>query len=239
MVDFAGPADAGVERLRGRLVGLQRMGIEQVTALFREDYTALVAAEIDGLDEPLGTEMAENIVVDVEVPFGHHAEGADGSQRAAVLAVQLVDAITIYDPLALLASRQVEVAHQAVARIVVVPVTLVVHARSPVAFAVFTRSSPSSVRHRSLLAWWLLFGLSLKTTWQSLRGVVRFAPCRITGHHADLPCALNACKFHLLERADALLAQLGHQFAVSDQLSTHVVVQQFPATVLTAGLEAR
>ena len=71
-------------------------------------------------------------MVDVEVLFGHDAEGADGGQRAAVLAVQLVDAIAVDDQLALVAARQVEVVHQAVARIVVVPVTLVVHARPPV-----------------------------------------------------------------------------------------------------------
>jgi hypothetical protein len=49
-------------------------GIEQVTALLREDHTALAAAEIDGLDEPLGAEMAERVVVDVEVLFGHDAK---------------------------------------------------------------------------------------------------------------------------------------------------------------------
>jgi hypothetical protein len=56
--------------------------------------------------------------------------------------------------------------------IVVVPVTLAVHARPPVAFAVFTPISAPSVRHCSLLVWLLLFGLSVKTPWQSLRGVV-------------------------------------------------------------------
>ena len=115
-------------------------------------------------------------MVDVEVLFGHDPEGADGGQRAAVLAVQLVDAITINDQLALLAARQVEVVHQAVARIVVVPVTLVVHARPPVVaipLAVFARITPSSVRHRPLLAWVLLFGLSVKTPWQLLREVIQ------------------------------------------------------------------
>ena len=98
--------------------------------------------------------MVERLVVDVEVLFGHDPEGADGGQRAAVLAVQLVDAIAINDQLALLAARQVEVVHQAVARIVVVPVTLVVHARPPVVaipLAVFARITPSSVRHRPSL----------------------------------------------------------------------------------------
>ena len=120
-------------------------------------------------------------MVDVEVVFGHDPKGADGGQRAAVLAVQLVDAVAIDNQLALLAARQVEVVHQAVARIVVVPVAVVVHARALVAalpLAVFARITPSSVRHRPLLAWVLLFGLSVKTPWQWLRGVVRESPRR-------------------------------------------------------------
>jgi hypothetical protein len=77
-------------------------------------------------------------VIDVEVVLTHDAEGANGGQRAAVLAAQLVDAVTDRDQLALLAARQVEVAHQTLAR-VVVAVPFVVHARAtilpPVTFA--------------------------------------------------------------------------------------------------------
>jgi hypothetical protein len=76
--------------------------------------------------------MIEAVVLDVELLFGHNTEGADGGQCAAVLAVQLVGPITIDDQLALVAARQVEVVHQAIARIVLVPVTLVVHARTPI-----------------------------------------------------------------------------------------------------------
>ena len=147
----------------------------------REGQAALVVAKVNGLDEALVAQVVERVVVDVEVLFGHDPERADGGQRAAVLAVQLVDAVTIDDQLALLAARQVEVAHQAVARIVVVAVPLVVHARPSVVaipLAVFARITPSSVRHRSLLAWRLLFGLSVKTPWQLLRGVIQEAPKR-------------------------------------------------------------
>ena len=84
---------------------------------------ALVAAKVNDIDEALIAQVVERVAVDVEVVFGDDPEGADGGQRAAVLAVQLVDAITINDQLPLLAARQVEVVHQAVARIVVVPVT--------------------------------------------------------------------------------------------------------------------
>jgi hypothetical protein len=82
-----------------------------------------------------------------------HSERADDDQRATVLAVQLVDTVATNDQLALLAARQVEVVHQAVARIVVIPVA-VVYARpfvDTIALAVFARITPSSVRHRPSL----------------------------------------------------------------------------------------
>jgi hypothetical protein len=81
--------------------------VEKVAALSGENQTALVPAEIDGLDEPLGAEMAEGVVLDVEVLFGHDTEGADGGQGTAILAVQFIDTVTIDDQLALLAARQV------------------------------------------------------------------------------------------------------------------------------------
>jgi hypothetical protein len=56
----------------------------------------------------------------------HDPERADGGQRPAVLAVQLVDVITNHDQLALVPARQVEIPHQALAR-VVVAVPFVVH----------------------------------------------------------------------------------------------------------------
>jgi len=52
------------------------------------------------------------------------------------------------------AARQVEVVHQAVARIVIIPVTLVIHARAAVAairVVVLARIVPSSVRHEPSL----------------------------------------------------------------------------------------
>jgi hypothetical protein len=106
-------------------------------------------AKVNDIDEALIAQVVERLVVDVEVVFGHDPEGADGGQRTAILAIQLVYTVTINDQLALLSARQVEVVHQAVARIVVVPVALVVHARPSV--AVFTRITPSSVRHRPSL----------------------------------------------------------------------------------------
>jgi hypothetical protein len=151
VVDLARATDASVERLRRPVVPLQGVRVEQVAALLGEDQAAFVDAKVDGLDKVLVAEVAEGIVVGVEVLFGHDTESADRGQRTAGLAIQLVHTVAVNDQLALLAARQVEVVHQSVAGIVIVPVTLVVHARALVAampFSVLARITPSSVRHR-------------------------------------------------------------------------------------------
>jgi phosphoglycerate dehydrogenase-like enzyme len=161
VVDFAGPADAGVEGLRGLVLAIQRVRIKQVSTILRQDDSALIVTEVNGLDQPLIAEVVERVVADVELVLGNDTEGADGGQCSAVLAVQFVNTVTINDQLALLAARQVEVAHQAVARIVIAPVPLVVHARLFVAvipLPEIARITPSSVRHRFLLTCVLLFG---------------------------------------------------------------------------------
>jgi hypothetical protein len=130
----------------------------------------------------------------IEIVFRHDAKRSDSSQRKAVFAVKLVDSIPFNDQFALVATRQVEVAHQAVARIVVVPVALIVHAGPAgvaISLAVFARITPSSVRHRPLLAWVLLFGLSVKTPWQLLRGAVQgsaWAPGRFAAAFSAWSC---------------------------------------------------
>ena len=82
--------------------------IEKVPAVLRQGHAALVVAKVNDIDEALIAQVVEGLVVDVEVLCGHDPEGADGSQRAVVLAVQFVDAIAINDQLALLAARQGE-----------------------------------------------------------------------------------------------------------------------------------
>ena len=122
--------------------------------------TALVA-KIDGLDEPLVAEMIEGLVVSIEILLGHDTEGADAGQCSAIVAVQFVDAITIDEQLALFAAWQIEVAHQSVVRIVIVPVALVVDARPLVAAIPLTELTwitPSSVGHRFLLVLGLVPG---------------------------------------------------------------------------------
>ena len=128
--------------------------------LARESQSTLVA-KVHRVDKALVAQVCEGVVVDVEVVLGHDPEGADGGQRAAVLAVQFVDSVTVYHQLALLAARQVKVMHQAVVRFEVVPVAVVVHARALVAalpLAVVARTTPSSIRHRPSLVGCWLFG---------------------------------------------------------------------------------
>jgi hypothetical protein len=82
--------------------------------------------------------------------FQHDPESADSRERTAVFAVELVDSIAINDQFPLIAARQVQIAHQAIARIVVTTFGCVVHARQVVAESprvVLARISPSSVGH--------------------------------------------------------------------------------------------
>jgi hypothetical protein len=127
VLDFALTADAGVERLRWLLVAIHGMRIEQIAAFACERQDPPVVAQIQPLHQAFVAQVFQRVVVDIEVVFGHDAKGADSSQHAAVLAVQFVQTIADHDQLALLAARQVEVAHQPLAR-VVVAVPFVVHA---------------------------------------------------------------------------------------------------------------
>ncbi len=86
------------------------------------------------------------VVVDAEVVLRHDPEGADGGQRAAVLAVQLVDVVADRDEFAFLAARQVEVPHQALAR-VVVAVPVVVHTLAAVLPSVTVARVISRIEH--------------------------------------------------------------------------------------------
>ena len=127
------------------------MGVEQITAFFGERQAAFVSAEIHGLDKAFIAEVAERIVVCVEVLVGHDSERADGSQRAAVLAIQLVHTVAVHDQFKLVAARQIQVVHQRVAWIVIVSVPLAVDAGAAVVaipVVVIARIVPSSVRHR-------------------------------------------------------------------------------------------
>jgi hypothetical protein len=66
-------------------------------------------AKVNNHDETFVAEVANSVVVGVEVLCGHDSERADGSQRTAVLAVQLVHTVAIDNELAFLTARQIEV----------------------------------------------------------------------------------------------------------------------------------
>jgi hypothetical protein len=122
------------------------MRVEQLTALACERQAALGVAEIDRLDEAMVVQVFERLVVDVQIVLGHDTKGANGGQPAIFLAVQLVDAVTDRDKLALLAAGQVEIAHQPLAR-VVVAVPFVVHACAAVLPPVTVARVISRIEH--------------------------------------------------------------------------------------------
>ena len=194
VVDLPRAADAGVEQLGRLAVSLQRVRIEKVSPFRRQGQSALAVAQINHLDEPLIVEVLKGVVRKIEIVFRHDAERTDGSQRAAVFAVKLVDSIAVNDQFPLVAARQVEVAHQAVARIVFIPVARVVTR------AAIRRHDPARrirvdhpiERQTSLPPCLvLLFGLSVKTPWQFLRGVVQgsaWAPGRFAATFRAWSC---------------------------------------------------
>jgi hypothetical protein len=125
---------------------VHRMRVEQVAPFAREHQGASVVGQIDRLDEALVVQVVERLAVDVQVVLRHDPEDADRSPRAAVLAVQLVDAVTDGDQLELLSSRKVEVAHRRLAR-VVVAVAFVVHACAAVLPSVTVARVISRIEH--------------------------------------------------------------------------------------------
>jgi hypothetical protein len=80
----------------GLVVPPHGVGIEQVSAIPREDHTALVAAKVDGLDEVIVAEMIESIVVRVgPVRARHRRCRSRPAYGTAVLAIQLVHTVFI------------------------------------------------------------------------------------------------------------------------------------------------
>ena len=133
VIQFTFPADTRIERLGRLVVPVERVGIEQVSPLARQRQATLAVAEIHSFDEALAPQMFHGVVVSIEVALGHDTKGADSGQGAAVLAVQVEHAVAVHDQLALVAPRQIEVAHQAIAQVTVVSVPVFVHSRTAVA----------------------------------------------------------------------------------------------------------
>jgi hypothetical protein len=86
----------------------------------------------------------------IEIVFRHDAKCTDDRKRAAVVAVEFVDSVSVNDQFALIAARYVEVAHYGLTRIVFIPVARIVHARpliTAIPRVVFARITPSSIGH--------------------------------------------------------------------------------------------
>lgn len=147
MVHLPRAADSCVEELRPLTLSLQGVRIEQVSSLGRERQSTLAVAQIDRLDEPLIVKVVQGVARKIEIVFWHDAKRTDGSQRAAVLAVELVDAIAINNQLSLVATGQVEIARQAVTGVALIPIACVVHARqfvTEIPHVVLARIVPSA-----------------------------------------------------------------------------------------------
>lgn len=65
----------------------------------------VVVAQVHPLDEPLIVEVLQSVARKIKIVFRHDAKRADGGQRAAVFAVELVDSVAINDQLPLVAAR--------------------------------------------------------------------------------------------------------------------------------------
>jgi hypothetical protein len=150
---------AGVEHLRRFSVSLLRVRMQQVASVDCEGEAALAVAKLHGRDEPLIVEVVEGIARKIQVMFRHDTKRADGGKGPAVFAVKLIDSVSVNDQFPLVTPRQVEVVHQAVARIVFIPVARVVNAWRIVAaipHVVLARINPSSIGHGSLRCFLLL-----------------------------------------------------------------------------------
>lgn len=133
MVDLPWAADAGVDDLERLPVSLQRVRVEQVSPFGRERQSTVALAELDQRHEALLKEVPQRVMRKIEIVFGDDPECTDSGQRSAVCAVTLVDSIAASNKLALVAARQVEIAHQGFPRIVLITVVWVVHVRPFVA----------------------------------------------------------------------------------------------------------
>jgi hypothetical protein len=147
-----------VELLEAARFTLPAIGVEEVPALVREDDRLVMFAQRDGPNQTFVAQVVKRVVVTgivplmSEVTLGDDSERADGRQGTAVFAIQFVDVLAVDHQLARVAARQVQVVHQAVARIVLA-VALVIDARTPIiTFAPVIPSgivhSPSCVMHR-------------------------------------------------------------------------------------------
>ena len=156
VLQLAGLADTGVERLAVLVTAGAAVGFQQVQASVRERHALLVVAQRERLDQALLPQVRQGLVPIGrivaglhQIALGHDAERAHGGQRAALLAVQLVGAVAVQHDFPLAAERQVEVVQQGVAR-VGAALSAIVRAVTIIAVAVAGRVS--GIEHGLLLS---------------------------------------------------------------------------------------
>jgi hypothetical protein len=104
-------------------MSLMPIRLEQVTTLGGQDHRSVVGAQCRRAQQTLLFEvalgLASVVAAIVEVAFGDDAESADGGERPAFGAVDLVDAIAVSHWPTLMATWQVEIPREHVARVTI------------------------------------------------------------------------------------------------------------------------
>ena len=133
---FAGLPEAGIEDLPGlvrAVVAFVAVGLEEIAPAIGEGYGPVLRVQRRRANQPFVLEMLEassralRVVAEVvKIAFGNDSKRANGRERAALVAVDLVDAVTVAYRSALGPARQVEMLRKDVTWVVFfVPVAIV------------------------------------------------------------------------------------------------------------------
>ena len=150
--------ELGVELLPILSIAFVPMRLEQVLAAVRQDDRNIsTSLHRNSPDESFFSKMPQITgvrisfapVMVVQVARGDHAKRSHGRQRARLGLAQGVLAVSVVDPLTLVCARQVQLAHEHVARIARFSIASVAIARVVVAIAGVVRAR--IIEHRTLL----------------------------------------------------------------------------------------
>jgi hypothetical protein len=127
MRQLARPIHAPVKGLFPCIVPVAAVRLQQVMTAFGQRHGSLAAVDRDEPHQTLVPEVAEiaasrvgGLVARVaEIALGHHAKDPDGCQRPALVTVEFVPVIAVDDDLAFESPRQIKIAHEDIAWIVV------------------------------------------------------------------------------------------------------------------------
>ncbi len=121
---LACPVSTGVERLTVLRIAVSPVRLEQAAASIREHQGAMPAVQWHMLNQPLLLEVAQigSLVVRgitwvPQVARRHHPKRTDRRQRSRVGTFDRVIAVTLMNQFPVTAVRQVEIAHEHVARV--------------------------------------------------------------------------------------------------------------------------